>query len=90
MSIMKNINTNLLESYSSSGTYQIEIKGEIVLNYLFYLQMKCGLQLSVSTNKGQTISTLTGIISNREKFTEVINTISEYGYEITSVKKIGP
>jgi hypothetical protein len=87
---MKNRNTNLLESYTSSGTYQIAIKGEMIQNYLYYLQMKNGLQLSISTNKGQASSTLTGVISNREKFTEVINTISEYGYEITSAKKIGP
>jgi hypothetical protein len=87
---MKNINTNLLESYSSSGAYQIEIKGEIVLNYLFYLQMKCGLQLSVSTNTGQTISTLTGVISSLEKFTEVINALSEFDFEITSADKSGP
>jgi hypothetical protein len=86
---MKNINTNLLESYTSSGAYQIEIKGEIVLNYLYYLQMKCGLQLSVSTNKGQASSTLTGVISNREKFSEVINTLSELGHEITSANKSG-
>jgi hypothetical protein len=87
---MKNINTNLLESYSSSGTYQIAFKGEIVLNYLFYLQMKCGLQLSVSTNTGQTISTLTGVISSLEKFTEVINALSEFDFEITSADKSGP
>lgn len=87
---MRNRNTNLLKSYTNSGTYQIEIKGEMIPNYLYYLQMKSGLQASFSTNKGVISSILIGGISNRKNFADVINTISEYGYEIASVHKIGP
>ena len=69
---MKNENTTLLEVFTHPGTYQIVINGEVITNYLYYLHMMIDFQPSILADKAKSISTLTGDISNQEKFKEVM------------------
>lgn len=85
---MKKLISNPDTSFISPGAYRIEVKGEMIGHYLYYLQMKSGFHLSRSRSKDKSNSIITGIISSKQLLTEVISFISGYGYEIISVKKI--
>ena len=75
-------------SFDSPGTYRIEFKGEMVYNYLYYLQMKSGFCPKLSKVKGKSSSAITGLVSSRKLLKEVLTFISGYGYEVISIKKV--
>lgn len=74
-----------IKKYKGKSTYQIVVRGKVDPKFMMQLN---DLAVTHTDIKGETASTLTGIIEDQEALSGLLNILVDHRYEVISVMQI--
>jgi len=75
----------IIKRYKGKSTYQIVVRGKVDPNFMMQLN---NLEVMHTDIRGETASTLTGIMEDQEALSGLLNILVDHQYEVISVLQI--
>jgi hypothetical protein len=75
----------IIKKYKGKSTYQIVVRGKVDPNYMMQIN---ALEVMHTDIRGETASTLTGVMEDQEALSGLLNILVDHQYEVISVLQI--